>query len=50
MIELNSNQLVVRFPEVHEDAVCRIEFRRTLRIPDDNREYRLPPGLAGRRI
>ena len=46
MIELRDNQLVLRFPEVHQDAVCRIEFQRTLRIPDDNREYRLPPGLG----
>jgi len=46
MIELKNDQLIVRFPEVHEDAVCRIEFQRTLRIPDDNREYPLPPGLG----
>ncbi len=46
MIELNNDQLIVRFPEVHEDAICRIEFQRTLRIPDDNREHYLPPGLG----
>lgn len=46
MIELKSNQLVFQFPEVHEDAMCRIEFQRTLRIPDDNREHFLPPGLG----
>ena len=46
MIELKNDQLIVRFPEVHEDAVCQIEFQRTLRIPDDNREYPLPPGLG----
>ena len=46
MIELQDDQLVFRFPEVHTDAVCRIEFQRTLRIPDDNREYCLPPGLG----
>ena len=45
MIELKQNQLVFRFPEVHKDAVCSIQFQRTLRIPDDNREYPLPPGL-----
>lgn len=44
MLTLEKNQLVFRFPEVHKDAVCRIEFQRTLRIPDDNREYPLPPG------
>ena len=29
MIELNSNRLVFRFSDVHEQAVCRIEFQRT---------------------
>ncbi len=46
MIELRENELVFRFPEVHEDAVLEIGFQRTLRIPDDNREYPLPPGLG----
>lgn len=46
MIELNGNSLVFQFPEIHEDAVCRVSFQRTLRIPDDNREYPLPPGLG----
>lgn len=46
MIELKNDELVFRFPEVHEDAVCRVDFQRTLRIPDDNREYPLPPGLG----
>lgn len=46
MIELQGNALVFRFPEVHEDAVLRIQFQRTLRIPDDGRDYPLPPGLG----
>lgn len=46
MIELLRNQLTFRFPEVHQKAVCHIDFQRTLRIPDDNREYPLPPGLG----
>ena len=46
MIELMNNQLTFRFPEVHKKAVCSIDFQRTLRIPDDNREYPLPPGLG----
>lgn len=46
MIELNANRLMFRFPEVHKDAVCEIGFQRTLRIPDDNRAYPLPPGLG----
>ena len=46
MIELIHEELIFRFPEVHEDAVCTIGFQRTLRIPDDNRDYPLPPGLG----
>jgi hypothetical protein len=46
MIELKNDALVFRFPEVHEEAVLRIEFQRTLRIPDDDRDYTLPPGLG----
>lgn len=46
MIELLNNQLRFQFPEVHQQAVCSIDFQRTLRIPDDNREYPLPPGLG----
>ena len=46
MIELSHDELVFRFPEVHADAECRITFQRTLRIPDDNRDYPLPPGLG----
>ena len=46
MIELKNHQLVFRFPEVHPDAKCSIGFQRTLRIPDDDRDYPLPPGLG----
>ena len=46
MISLENDQLTFRFPEVHARAVCGITFQRTLRIPDDNREYPLPPGLG----
>ena len=46
MIELQNDELVFRFPEVHEDAALTISFQRTLRIPDDNRDYPLPPGLG----
>ena len=46
MITIEDNSLVIGAPEVHEDAKSRIEFQRTLRIPDDNREYPLPPGLG----
>jgi hypothetical protein len=46
MIELRNNTLHFSFPEVHKRAECVIEFQRTLRIPDDNREHYLPPGLG----
>lgn len=46
MIELKRKHLVFRFPDVHERAGCTIGFQRTLRIPDDNRDYPLPPGLG----
>ena len=46
MITLKNDNLEFRFPEVHRDARCTIEFQRTLRIPDDDRDYPLPPGLG----
>ena len=46
MIELNNNQLRFSFPEVHPEASLTIEFQRTLRIPDNNQAYPLPPGLG----
>lgn len=46
MIELKHDRLVFSFPEVHPDAVLHVEFQRTLRIPDDGRDYPLPPGLG----
>ncbi len=46
MITLKDNALQFRFPEVHDNARCSIEFQRTLRIPDDDKVYPLPPGLG----
>lgn len=46
MIELQNQQLVFTFPQVHPKARLRIEFQRTLRIPDDGTTYPLPPGLG----
>jgi hypothetical protein len=46
MIELKQNQLVFSFPEIHKHCKLAIEFQRTLRIPDDGRDYPLPPGLG----
>jgi hypothetical protein len=46
VIELNHDQLSFSFPEVHPDARLRIEFQRTLRIPDSERELPFLPGLG----
>ncbi len=46
MIELKDNQLIISFPEVHPDAKASIDFQRTLRVPDDDSDYRLPPGMG----
>ncbi len=46
MIELKDDLLVFTLPEVHGAAELRIDFQRTLRIPDDGRDYPLPPGLG----
>ena len=46
MIELKDDALVFSFPDVHRDAVLSIDFQRTLRIPDDDSEYPLPPGMG----
>jgi hypothetical protein len=46
MIELNSDKLVISFPELPLKPSLTIDFQRTLRIPDDGRDYPLPPGLG----
>lgn len=46
MIELQHDRLVFAFPEVHPEARLTVTFQRTLRIPDDGRDYPLPPGLG----
>lgn len=46
MIELKRDRLKFSFPEVHPLACLAISFQRTLRIPDDDRTYPLPPGLG----
>ena len=46
MIELRNDRLVFSFPEVHPGARFAVGFQRTLRIPDDGREYPLPAGLG----
>ncbi len=46
MLALRDDTLEFRFDDVHPQAVCSIRMVRTLRIPDDNRDYPLPPGLG----
>jgi hypothetical protein len=43
---LENDRLVFRFPRIGEDAVFSLDFQRTLRIPDTERTYYLPPGLG----
>ena len=45
-IDDDVDALVLDAANVHPDASCQIDFQRTLRIPDDNREYSLPPALG----
>lgn len=45
-MELKNDELICHFPEVHPKARLRITFQRTLRIPDDDSVYPLPPGLG----
>jgi len=46
MIELKRDELVFKFPDVHRKAEVRVNFQRTLRIPDDGNDYPLPAGLG----
>lgn len=46
MIELKSDKLAVSFPELPLQPALTIDFQRTLRIPDDGKNYPLPPGLG----
>jgi hypothetical protein len=46
MIEIKGESLVFSFPVVHPSAKLTISFQRTLRIPDDDKDYPLPPGLG----
>jgi hypothetical protein len=45
MIELQNDTLHFSFPGLHPDAHCTVSFQRTLRIPDDDKTWPLPPGL-----
>ena len=46
MLTMRQDQLTFRFPDVHDSAEVSIDFQRTLRIPDDDKAYPLPPGLG----
>jgi hypothetical protein len=46
MIELKQDSLIFSFSEIHPKARLSIGFQRTLRIPDDGKDYPLPPGLG----
>ena len=46
MPTLENDRLVFRFPEIEEQASFAIDFQRTLRIPDTETTYPLPPGLG----
>jgi len=46
VIELKHERLGFSFPDVHPQATLAIHFQRTLRIPDDDKTYPLPPGLG----
>lgn len=46
MLTLEENSLVFRFPNIDEKSSLIIDFQRTLRIPDTDKIYPLPPGLG----
>jgi hypothetical protein len=46
MPTLEDNALVFRFPKSARKAKFSVDFQRTLRIPDSDKDYPLPPGLG----
>lgn len=46
VLDCNNDTLTFSFPEVHASAKCSVSFIRTLRLPDDDKTYPLPPGLG----
>lgn len=46
MPTLENDCLVFRFPQTDKDQKVSIKFKRTLRIPDTDKTYPLPPGLG----
>ncbi|MEO9329137.1 hypothetical protein [Gordonia aurantiaca] len=45
-VTVTERSLDFAFPELHRDARLRINLMRTLRVPDDDTSYGLPPGLG----
>ena len=46
MPTLEDDSIVFRFPQIEEEAHFSVEFQRTLRIPDSEKTYSLPPGFG----
>ena len=46
MIKLDNEKLIIRFPEIADNAGVNIDFQRTLRIPEDGHQYLIPAGLG----
>lgn len=46
MPTLEDDDLIFRFPSIEPDAQFSISFMRTLRIPDTEQTYFLPPGFG----
>ena len=46
MPTLEQDEIVFRFPKIEEKSQFKINFQRTLRIPDTDTTYSLPPGLS----
>ena len=46
MLLRDDDSIEFAFPEIHRDAVLRVEFQRTLRVPDDGQHHFLPSGLG----
>jgi len=46
MPTLDRDALTFRFPGTNPDAIATIHLQRTLRVPDSDRTYPLPPGLG----
>lgn len=46
MPTLENDALVFRFPQIEEWAIFSLSFQRTLRIPDTDKTYALPPSFG----